>query len=334
MRDDSSHKAALVKIAPGHRAEYWPDCLREGYICVGWDDVGDLRKYGSESDFRAVFEKHYKYHGNLAATRRKANELWTLSKLRAGDRIVANKGMSKVLAVGVVQEPGYEWRPNTSRREYFHTVRVVWDTSLGKSIPRQAWRQTVAEVPYGLFKTIMGRAAPPQRLIRLLSEPQVDGDGSRWSKASAATRLEAKASKEACREIEKAAGFQSDKRIRKVVERHAMDVAAAWFRNAGYEVKDVSSGRPYDLLCTKRQEVKFVEVKGTQEGGDTVVLTAGEVVFIKGHKRECVLCVVHDIAVTNNRNPKASGGRISFDSPFDLSAGVLRPINYFYNRSK
>lgn len=100
MRHQAIHMVALVKIAPGHRAEYWPDCLKEGYICVGWDDVGDLRKFDSESKFRAVFEKHYKYHGNLSASRRKANELWTLTKLQAGDRVVANKGMSKVLAVG------------------------------------------------------------------------------------------------------------------------------------------------------------------------------------------------------------------------------------------
>jgi Domain of unknown function (DUF3883) len=333
MRDHSSHKAALVKIAPGHRAEYWPDCLREGYICVGWDDVGDLREYGSESDFRAVFEKHYKYQGNLSATRRKANELWTLTKLRAGDRIVANKGMSKVLAIGVVQEPGYEWRPNRTRGKYFHTVRVVWDPSLRKSIPRQPWRQTVAEVPYGLFKTIAGSAAPPRRLIRLLNDPQPEGDGWHWTTTSATARLEAKASKEGGEEIERAAGFQSDKRIRKVVERHAMDAASAWFRKKGYEVKDVSSGRPYDLLCTKGPEVKYVEVKGTQERGQAVVLTAGEVTFINNHKHQCALCVVHDIAVANSRKPKASGGQISFDSPFDLSAGVLSPINYIYNRS-
>lgn len=327
-------RMALVKIAPGHRAEYWPDCLREGYICVGWDRVGDLRKYTSESEFKAVFEKHYKYHGNLSATRRKANELWTLTKLRPGDRIVANKGMSKVLAVGVVQEPGYEWRPNKTRGEYFHAIRAEWDVSLAKSIPRQPWRQTVTEVPYGLFKAIAGRAAPPRRLVRLLSDQQPGGDGSHLDMTDSAAQIEVKAAEKAGEEIERAAGFQSDKRTRKVIERHAMGRAGAWFRKAGYEVKDVSSARPYDLLCTKGPEVKYVEVKGTQESGHTVVLTAGEVNFIKNHKHECVLCVIRDIRVTKGRSPKAFRGRISFDSPFDLSAGVLNPINYFYDRAK
>lgn len=189
-------------------------------------------------------------------------------------------------------------------------------------------------MPYGLFRTIAGSIAPPRRQIRSLSVSQNDGDGSCWSKTSTTVRVEAHAGKEANEEIERAAGFQSDKKIRKVVERHAMDLASDCFWNAGYDVKDVSSGRPYDLLCTRRSDVKYVEVKGTQEGGHTVVLTAGEVRFIKNKKSDCVLCVVHDITINDSHNPKASGGRISLDNPLDLSAGVLSPINYFFKRAK
>jgi len=111
-----------------------------------------------------------------------------------------------------------------------------------------------------------------------------------------------------------------------------MDLASAWFRKAGYDVEDVHSGRPYDLLCTKGSEVKYVEVKGTLSGGKRVILTAGEVSFIGGNKPRCRLCVVHDIKITKGRKPKASGGRISPDIPFDLSAGMLSPINYLYTR--
>jgi hypothetical protein len=128
------NNVALVKIAPGHAAAYWPQCLKEGYICVGWDAVGDLARFDSEAQFRAAFEKRYKYHGNLSATRRKTNELWTLTKLRSGDKVIANKGVAWVLGIGVVQEPGYEWRPDKSRGEYYHTVRVKWDTSFARRI--------------------------------------------------------------------------------------------------------------------------------------------------------------------------------------------------------
>jgi Domain of unknown function (DUF3883) len=36
------------------------------------------------------------------------------------------------------------------------------------------------------------------------------------------------------------------------------------FRNRGYDVEDVSQKKPYDLLCTRPNEKKYVEVKGTQ----------------------------------------------------------------------
>jgi hypothetical protein len=195
-----SNKVALVKIAPGHAAEYWPQCLKEGYICVGWDAVGDLRRFDSEAKFRAVFEKHYKYHGSLSTARRKANELWALTKLQSGDRVIANKGMDRVLAVGVVQEPAYEWRPDRSRGEYYHTVRVKWDTSFGGTIPKQPWRQTLTEISYGLFKKIVGRTRLSRDSVRSLRDGWDDCEPTHrgWTNVSARTSSSAEKKRERC----------------------------------------------------------------------------------------------------------------------------------------
>jgi hypothetical protein len=332
--DRHRKKVALVKIAPGHAAEYWPQCLKDSYICVGWDDVGDLTKFDSEASFRAVFAKHYKYGGNLSAARRKANELWTLTKLQSGDRIIANKGMSTVLAVGVVQEPGYEWRPNKVRSRYYHTVCVKWDTSLARRIPQQPWRQTVTEVPYKLFRKIAGRTAPSRKSVLSLRDGWDDGDEPTRGCTNRIVRASSAAEEKAAEEIERAAGFQSNSRIRKVVELHAMDLVKAKFRAARYEVKNVSSRRPYDFLCTKGSRMKYVEVKGTQTDGRTVILTAGEVAFIGRNQPNCVLCVVHGIRISGDSQPTASGGHISSDEPLVLSSGELNPISYTYLRGK
>jgi hypothetical protein len=328
------NKVALVKIAPGHAAEYWPQCLKESYICVGWDDVGDLRKFESEVSFRAVFEKHFKYCGNLSAVRRKANELWTLTKLQSGDRIIANKGMSTVLAVGVVQEPAYEWRPNKVRGRYYHTVAVKWDTSLARRIPQQPWRQTVTEVPYKLFTKIAGRTAPSRNSILSLRDGWDDGNEPTRGWTNKVIRAGSAAEEKAAEEMERAAGFQSNSRIRKVVELHAMDLVKAKFRAARYEVNNVSPRRPYDFLCTRGGRIKYVEVKGTQTDGRTVILTAGEVAFIGRNQPHCVLCVVHGIRVSGDSKPTASGGQISSDEPLVLSSGELNPISYTYLRDK
>lgn len=148
----------IVKVAPGPDAKYWQECLAAGYICVGWDLIGDLRQYSTKAAFADAFREAYgeEYNDYQPKITEKANELWTLMELRAGDLVVANRGTSEVLGIGQVLEAGYRWRPD--RFEYKHTVQVKWDTTVAKSIPKQPWwaMKTVAEVPVELYQFILG----------------------------------------------------------------------------------------------------------------------------------------------------------------------------------
>ena len=154
-RDPRGTKRVL-KIAPGENAKFWDDCLRVGYICVAWDEVGDLSQFDSKEAFRARFEEVFPYNGHLPQARRKGNELWALTELEPGDLVVANRGISRVLAVGEVVEPAYRWADE--RSEYRHTVAVNWDTSYEQRVtPQKSWATvTVAKVPDTLLKTIVG----------------------------------------------------------------------------------------------------------------------------------------------------------------------------------
>ena len=165
----------IIKIAPGEDAMYWNECREGGYICVGWDEVGDLREFESKESFRAEFEKAYaeEYNNHKPTLTKKANELWTLMELDAGDIIIANRGISRVLAVGEVLEPVYLW--NEQRTEFHHTVRVKWDTSYAKEIPPQKkWGLvTVAPVSAALYETIVGGA--PTKLPAAPVDPLFHG---------------------------------------------------------------------------------------------------------------------------------------------------------------
>jgi 5-methylcytosine-specific restriction protein B len=147
----------VVKIAPGEKARMWEDCLAGGFICVGWDEIGDLRNYESKETFFEDFREKLSatYNDHKPQIKRKANELWILMELEPGDLVVANKGLSKVLAIGEVIEPGYEWLPE--RNEYKHVVRVKWDTSYAQDIESQGhWGTvTVANVSHQLFKKLI-----------------------------------------------------------------------------------------------------------------------------------------------------------------------------------
>jgi 5-methylcytosine-specific restriction protein B len=148
-------RGQIVKIAPGERGRSWDECLAGGYICVGWDDVGDLREFASKDEFRKAFRDAYPYRGNEAQVTRKSNEVWTLIELAPGDRVIANRGTTEVLGIGTVTDAGYSWRPD--RDEMRHTVAVEWDTSHAGPIDAvKAWATTtVKKVPDTLYRSIV-----------------------------------------------------------------------------------------------------------------------------------------------------------------------------------
>jgi 5-methylcytosine-specific restriction protein B len=168
---DPRESQRIVKIAPGANASLWPDCLANGYIRVGWDDIGDLREFESREQFGAKFADAFSslYKGNGPKITEKANELWTLSELAPGDIIVANQGTSRVVGIGTVTDRAYERRDDLG--EFTHTVGVAWEDAPPREIdPIKRWAfKTIAKVSQAEYQQILkGRtdrtaAAPPPR---------------------------------------------------------------------------------------------------------------------------------------------------------------------------
>jgi 5-methylcytosine-specific restriction enzyme B len=81
--------------------------------------------------------------------------------LTPGDQIVANRGISEILAVGTVTDSGYEYRAD--REEYRHTVGVDWDTLQARTIePIGAWRTTtISKISPAQFGRIFSETLSP-----------------------------------------------------------------------------------------------------------------------------------------------------------------------------
>lgn len=144
------------KIAPGDNAKYWDECFKNGYICIGWDDVGDMRNYADYNEFRYKFGEIYSDYDKSKRTQ-KSNEMWTFFTLNAGDTVIANKGTSTILGVGKVSEKGYLY--DASREEYKHIVYVEWkkDYDAKEITPQNYWAfTTVYEISEKLYKVIVG----------------------------------------------------------------------------------------------------------------------------------------------------------------------------------
>lgn len=161
---DPREQKQIIKIAPGHDAMFWSECLAEGYVCVGWDEVGDLRNYASKDEFKSAFAREFSagYKNDQKTVSRKGNELWRLTEIEPGDIIVANREISQILAIGEVLEPAYEWLE--TRQEFKHIIRVKWDTSYAQQIPPvKRWGLvTVDSVKPDLYAIIMKKENPLQ----------------------------------------------------------------------------------------------------------------------------------------------------------------------------
>jgi hypothetical protein len=130
--------------------------------------------------------------------------------------------------------------------------------------------------------------------------------------------------------VERAAGFQSNPRIRRAIEDYAMNRAMKWLAENGFNPRDKHKNNPYDILCAAAGADLYVEVKGTQDAGTAISLTPREVEHVRKH-RNSALFIVHSVKVKGKRSPEVSAGEELFIEQWDISAGKLEPRGYTFH---
>ena len=106
--------------APGENAMYWQDCIDNNTIYIGWDDLGDLRKYSSDDE---IYEAIKNIYGGDNPKMSKCACSDFCKVMRPGDVIIVKKGTTKLLGYGIVTSD-YIYDPERSR--YKHTRKVEW----------------------------------------------------------------------------------------------------------------------------------------------------------------------------------------------------------------
>ncbi len=104
------------KFAPGENGIYWDEFYNENIIAIGWDDLTDLKTYTTES---LAEDLGVEDSDN-------SNQIWNIENFRdasIGDVVIANKGKSKALGIGVITGE-YEFKPE--RKENKHIRKVKW----------------------------------------------------------------------------------------------------------------------------------------------------------------------------------------------------------------
>lgn len=154
--DPRPRQRVIWKIAPGERGRLWEEFRDGEAIRVGWDDVGDLGQYQSDTELKKALDEQWPRSsgGSLTLARR----LLAFRDLEAGDRIVANRGTDEILATATVSG---SYRYDGDLPEYQHLVPVVWDTTHAQKLPKpqHGWRSTFARVDPALFAGITAVSA-------------------------------------------------------------------------------------------------------------------------------------------------------------------------------
>lgn len=127
-------------------------------------------------------------------------------------------------------------------------------------------------------------------------------------------------------------GFGLNAAERKAVELQAMKLATEQLMAQGYQVKDVSATKSFDLLAKNADGKElYVEVKGTTSGPDCILLTTNEVALHQLHYPDNALIIVHGINLDRSAHaPTGSGGSILTFKPWKIDETHLVPLSFRY----
>jgi hypothetical protein len=140
------------KIAPGEKGWQWDECRENGFIGVGWNDVGDVSGL-SRTEFHTLQEQMEAARGYKKEA---TNQVWTfVHDVQEGDVIVADRGTREILGFGTVVGP-YEFVPDA---HYAHQFPVRWDDTVPRRVEEKGWRRTLIEIKPEKYEEL--RASPP-----------------------------------------------------------------------------------------------------------------------------------------------------------------------------
>ncbi|WP_405210391.1 AAA family ATPase [Dokdonia sp. Asnod2-E02] len=107
-------------LSPGRNAIMWDKFYEEGYMALGWDELGDLTQYSNKDSIRDALREYYGGEGN------KMNDVtanWEFANdMSLGDVVIIKKGKSTLLGYGIITSEYY----HESNYKYHNRRKVNW----------------------------------------------------------------------------------------------------------------------------------------------------------------------------------------------------------------
>ena len=127
------------------------------------------------------------------------------------------------------------------------------------------------------------------------------------------------------------AGFCADPVLKKAIEMQAVRQAISHYESNGYTVEDVGAYRSYDLHVVRGDEVRHVEVKGSQGSVEKILLTRNEVTHANDYG-QTDLVVVEEIEWERQLDGTVvtQDGHMALHPEWRPSPENLTPLSYEY----
>jgi hypothetical protein len=227
---------------------------------------------------------------------------WFLDEKRiASQRWAALNYQGHIVLVAELNDPDHE---------------IVTGTDTGK--PKKALVGRVLPAGHSIYKALIGTQVeyPPgtRNSIRYGPDPEITG-------AVDADLPEA-------RDLPGAGGqgLQMDADVRRAIENAAQDRLMLHYRYRGWTVTDTRQNRPYDAEAVKGAERIYLEAKGTQSRGDSVIVTRNEVDHALQYPGLCMMGVWSGMRIVDGVvDPEEGTFRIL---PFNPDYGQLLPRDF------
>lgn len=120
--DYTQINASTWLYAPGEGAEYWEEFYSSGIMAIGWDELGDFRKY---KDKEAI-AKELRIQENDPDSSKKNNATSCFSfayDIEKGDIVFAKAGRRRILGWGIVTS---DYIFETNRQFFKHVRKIDW----------------------------------------------------------------------------------------------------------------------------------------------------------------------------------------------------------------
>lgn len=107
--------------APGEGSRLWEEFYNKGIMGIGWEELGDLRKYSTKDDMKEKMKEEY---GEEYSYKNAGHATWQFAnEINIGDVIFVKKGLKKIIGRGIVTS---DYSFDESREEYNSIRSVNW----------------------------------------------------------------------------------------------------------------------------------------------------------------------------------------------------------------